>query len=141
MLNSKQFNNFMKKVNKTESCWEWTGSKDRYGFFGVNGKIKKAHRVSYEHFKGPISPGLLVRHKCDNPSCVNPDHLYLTTKSETRSNFYLLRINQEMIFQESIRYLEKLIKLRPDLKVPITELIEQIKDPKNIHRINIDNHS
>ena len=45
-----------------------------------------------------------------------------------------------MIFQESIRYLEKLIKLRPDLKDAIQELIEQIKDPKNIHRINVDSH-
>ena len=66
--------------------------------------------------------------------------LYLTTKSETRNKFYELRINPEMIFNESIRYLQKLKKLRPDLKHDINGLIEQIKDPKNIHRINVDTH-
>ena len=44
-----------------------------------------------------------------------------------------------MIFKESMRYLEKLKKLRPDLKDMIDELIEQIQDPKKIHRINVDN--
>ena len=63
---------------------------------------------------------------------------YLTTKSETRNKFYELRINPEMIFNESIRYLQKLKKLRPDLKHDIDKLIDQIKEPKNIHRINVD---
>ena len=81
-----------------------------------------------------------MHQSCNNTYCVNPQHLYLTTKSETRNKFYELRINPEMIFNESVRYLEKLKKLRPDLKNDICSLIEEIKDPKNVHLINADNH-
>ena len=133
---------FENKILKTPDCWFWTASKTKqgYGMFSYKGKSIPAHRFAYIAYKGEIDKSKIVHQRCNNTYCVNPDHLYLTTKSETRSNFYLLRINQEMIFQESIRYLEKLIKLRPDLKVDIHELIEQIKDPKNIHRINVDSH-
>ena len=89
---------------------------------------------------GEIEHSKIVHQSCNNTYCVNPEHLYLTTKSETRNKFYELRINPEMIFNESIRYLEKLKKLRPDLKNDICSLIEEIKDPKNVHLINADNH-
>ncbi len=58
-------------------CIEFTGYKDRngYGIVSVSGKNKRAHRVAYETAFGQIPAGLVVRHTCDNPSCVNPDHL------------------------------------------------------------------
>lgn len=65
----------------TESgCWEWKGHRDDagYGTFQASRlgfESTRAHRVMYEHFVGPIPDGLLVRHTCDNPPCVNPDHL------------------------------------------------------------------
>ena len=132
---------FENKILKTIDCWFWTASKTKqgYGMFSYKGKSIPAHRFAYIAYKGEIDKSKIVHQKCNNTYCVNPDHLYLTTKSETRSNFYILRVNQEMIFKESIRYLEKLLKVRPDLTNKITELIEQIKNPKNIHRINVDN--
>lgn len=72
---------FWQKVNKTKTCWLWTGCKDRkgYGKFWFNKKVGKAHRGAYILFKGPIPDGLSVCHSCDIPACVNPEHLWLGT--------------------------------------------------------------
>lgn len=53
-----------------------------YGRFFFNGKIKLAHRMSYELFKGEIPDGLMVRHICHNPVCFNPDHLLIGTAKD-----------------------------------------------------------
>ena len=136
----KAIERFEKKIIKTNDCWFWTASKTKqgYGMFSYEGKSIPAQRFAYIAFKGEIDTDKIVHQTCNNSYCVNPDHLYLTTKSETRGKFYILRINEEMIFKESMRYLEKLKKLRPDLKDMIEDLIEQIQDPKKIHRINVD---
>jgi hypothetical protein len=65
----------------TEDCWLWSGAKDGggYGMISIGGRMFKTHRLVWEIANGTIPKGLQVCHSCDNPSCCNPDHLFLGT--------------------------------------------------------------
>ena len=86
---------FWTKVNKTDSCWNWTaGKSDRgYGKFSLNYKHKYAHRVSYELLKGLIPKGLELDHLCRNTSCVNPSHLEAVSHAENMKRGLTGKIN------------------------------------------------
>jgi hypothetical protein len=75
---------FWSKVDMNpHHCWEWTRATTKgYGAFRVNGKTVQAHRFAYELAMGPIPEGLELRHTCDNPPCVRPDHLIPGTSKE-----------------------------------------------------------
>lgn len=86
---------FWKYVTKSDGCWVWSGAKNGsgYGTIGIRRGYDRqvpmlTHRFSWELHHGPIPEGLWVLHRCDNPPCCNPAHLFLGTPMDNTRDMY-----------------------------------------------------
>jgi len=84
----KPIERFWSKVNKTDTCWLWTGCCDAFGHgvIGINCKQSFVHRVSWVLAGNIIPDGHVVRHKCRSKNCVNPEHLETGTQAENAAD-------------------------------------------------------
>ena len=97
-MNRDSLDRFLSKIEIDENtgCWIWVAAKDGdgYGTIKFQGTQYRAHRLSYEHFVGPIPEGFVVRHNCpsgDNSSCVNPEHLLAGTHQDNMRDMVAAR--------------------------------------------------
>lgn len=92
---------FLLSVEKTDTCWLWTGymKQHNYGLFMANNKQWLTHRYAYEKWVGPIPQGKFLDHICHNPSCVRPDHLRPVSNKQNRENHSGLQKNNKSGFR------------------------------------------
>lgn len=78
-------------IRGEDECWPWTGGTDGKGYGLVNSAPNgetRAHRAAWVHYCGPIPDGVYVLHRCDNPPCCNPRHLFLGTQQDNMNDMY-----------------------------------------------------
>lgn len=84
-MKSQQYFLDRRVIDPATNCWNWTKGKFEYGHGAMRdgpGSMRQAHQCAYEAFIGPIPVGSVIRHRCNNPSCINPEHLVPGTMSD-----------------------------------------------------------
>jgi hypothetical protein len=118
---------FWAKVDKSADCWIWTASrtKDGYGWFRIGSRRDRtdtpalAHRVAWEIANGPPPAGTSVLHRCDNPGCVRPDHLFVGTQADNMLDMSSKdRAPNKKLTRPSVREMRELAAAG----VPVSEL-------------------
>ena len=131
-LPEKTSKRFWNKVDKTSTCWNWTASTGHngYGRFRLNGKLESPHVLSYKIHNSDYVKGRDVCHTCDNRSCVNPDHLFLGSRSDNMIDCSNKNRNAKGINHYNAKLCSKDIPIIRNLlesKVPIKRIAELFK--------------
>ena len=129
--NKKIVDRFLKKIDRTEKhtkCHIWLASKNKtgHGMFSVMGRTMPASRYAFMMFRGEVSNHEVITQTCFNPSCVNPDHLELSSKRKIGKR---LTIHPAQLVTGSLSFLNRLKKERSDLTGKIEDLITEINNP------------
>lgn len=119
----------LSKINKTENgCWEWTGVKTTQGYAKISfiDYVFGGHRIAYEVFRGRIEDNKWVLHTCDNPPCINPDHLYLGNSKDNVSDM----ISRGRTQWSSKSRVAKITEIRENVgNLTVNELARKYNEP------------
>lgn len=142
MIAQKDKDRFWAKVEKKgkDECWEWTACKDyqEYGVFWLAPKNKRAHRFSWTLHCGKIPDGLCVCHHCDNPSCVNPAHLFVgTTVDNTQDSVQKGRRQQGEAHANSKLTEEMVLQIRCDYENMIKKSVYKLTGKYGVSHVTI----
>lgn len=115
----KRLNSFVNNIDRwgKTNCWNWKGFIAPNGYGRARsietGSLEYAHRTSYKYFVGEIADGLYVLHKCNNPQCVNPDHLYLGTAKDNAADREMAQNHKaRRIKKEQAKRIKKELKFK-----------------------------